>query len=220
MAKSRAEKEALLIEYKALLEGNSGFFAIDPKGIDAVTLTELKLKLKEQGTNMLIVKNSVFKIALTEANLPTDSTDFVEQTAVISYTEDPTVIAKMIQEVQKSSESFAAKFGVVEGKYLAADKVMELAEIPPREVLLARLLGSMNAPLTGFASVISGNVREFANVLQQLSEGKGTKSAAPVAEVAPAPVAAVVEEVAPEAKTEAAPAEEVAAEETEKSDSK
>lgn len=160
----------LLEQYKALIAENKGFIAIDTLGTGAETISQLKKKLREHGTNISVIKNSVFKIALTESNQPVESSAFTEQTAIITYNDDPTVIAKLLKEVQTETEKMGARFGIVEGAYLDKDRVMQLAEIPSKEVLLARLLGSLNAPLTGFASVITGNVRGFVRAVQQISE--------------------------------------------------
>ncbi len=172
MAKSRAQKESLLESYKEALTNNGGYIAVDVKGVDTLTITELKKDLKKIDSNLIVVKNKIFQIALADQNLPTQAVDFVEQTAIIPYVSDPTQPAKLIKEVQKETEALNARYGIVAGSYLDGTRVMQLADIPSREELLARLLGSLNAPLTGFANVISGNVRGFVRVLSQLSEHK------------------------------------------------
>lgn len=174
MAKSRSQKEALLETYKNLLKDSSGFIAVNATGIEASRVVELKKTLKGLGSNITVIKNSLFKIAMDDENHPVEAKDFSNQTAVVSYTEDPTVVAKEIAKVQKDTEAFEAKFGMVDGSFLAGSKVMELATIPSREELLAKLLGTLNAPLSGFASVITGNVRGFVRVIQQVSEQKET----------------------------------------------
>lgn len=170
MAKSRAQKETLLKSYQEKLANSNGYIAVDIKGVDTLTITELRKKLKEMDSNINVVKNKVLQIALRDGNMPTQAVDFAEQTAIIPYVNDPTQPAKLIKELQKETEKFAARYGVIDGTYLDSQKVMELADIPSREVLLAKLLGSLNAPLSGFANVISGNVRGFVRALQQISE--------------------------------------------------
>ncbi len=172
MAKSRAQKEALLKSYKDTLSNSNGYIAVDIKGVNTLTITELKKKLKAMDSNIKVVKNRVLQIALRDNNMPTQAVDFAEQTAIIPYVSDPTQPAKLIQEIQKDTELMQARYGVVDGQYLDSERVMELADIPSREVLLAKLLGSLNAPLSGFVNVISGNVRGFVRALQQISEQK------------------------------------------------
>jgi len=175
MAKSRSVKEALLQEYKALLADSAGFIAVDGKSIDNVTVTDLKKKLKAGGNNITVVKNTIFKLALNEAKFPVEAAAFDGQTAIITYAEDPTVIAKAVKELQdegkeKELELLKARYGVIDGEFIDADRVMQLALIPSREELLAKLLGSISAPVKGFMNAISGNARGFVQVLKQMSE--------------------------------------------------
>lgn len=170
MAKSREQKEMLLEMYKDTLNNNSGYLAVDVKGVNNESITNLKKKLKDIGSNVIVVSNKLFQIALRETNQPTETLDFAEQTAIIPYADDPTAPAKLIKEVQKETEALPAKHGLLKGQYLNDQKVMELAEIPAREVLLAKLLGSMNSPLTVFANAVTGNARGFVQVLKQVSE--------------------------------------------------
>ncbi|WKZ31419.1 MAG: 50S ribosomal protein L10 [Candidatus Dojkabacteria bacterium] len=176
MAKSKDQKTALLEQYKSLLTENKGYIAVDTEGVDTTAVTELKKKLREIGSTVTVVKNNIFKIALDETKSPVETKDFDFQTAVITYDADPTVVAKLIKDVQKDTEKFEARFGVVEGKFVEKSKVMGLAEIPSREELLAKMLGSMIAPVSGVMNAVTGNVRGFAQVLSQLGE-KGEQKA-------------------------------------------
>lgn len=176
MAKSKDQKTALLEQYKSLITDNKGYIAVDTEGVDTISVTELKKQLKEIGSNVTVVKNNIFKIALDETNSPVETKDFDYQTAVITYDNDPTVVAKMIKEIQKKTEKFNARFGMVEGAYVSSERVMGLADIPSREELLAKLLGSMVAPVSGVMNAVTGNVRGFAQVLSQLSEKSANKA--------------------------------------------
>jgi large subunit ribosomal protein L10 len=175
MAKTRSLKEALLQDYKALLADTAGFIAVDGKSIDNVTVTELKKKLKAGGNNITVIKNTVFKIALEEGKFPVEASAFDGQTAIITYAEDPTVVAKAVKELQDEGEELElellqARYGVIDGEYVDAKRVMQLALIPSREVLLSQLLGSMTAPVKGFMNAVTGNARGFVQVLKQISE--------------------------------------------------
>ncbi len=76
----------------------------------------------------------------------------------------------MVKKIQKETELLEPRSGVYEGEFLSAERVMQLAEIPSKEVLLSRLVGSMNAPLTGFMNAVTGNVRGLTVVLKGISE--------------------------------------------------
>ncbi len=170
MSKNRTQKSELLTKYVDMLKNNAGYLMVDTSGLDTLTITKFKMGLKEIGSNYEVVKNSVFKIALQETDQPVQTQSFEGQTAVISYKVEPTAAAKLIKGIQTDTEKLTAKLGTINGEYIDAEKVMQLAEIPSREVLLAKLLGSINAPLSGVMNALTGNIRGFTMVLKQLSE--------------------------------------------------
>ena len=170
MAKTRSQKTELLDKYKDFLKNKGGYFLINSDKTDTPTVLELKMKLKEVGANYTVVKNSLFKVALQDTKQPLETQDLDGPTAVIYFDEDPTLPAKLIKEIQKEKELLSAKGGVYEREFLSEERVMQLAEIPTKEVLLAQLVGTMNAPLTGFMNAITGNVKGLTVVLKGMSD--------------------------------------------------
>jgi len=170
MSKTRVQKTELLNEYKEILKNKGGYLLVNSDKTDTKTTTGLKIKLKDVGANYEVLKNSIFKIALQETEQPLQVQDFDGPTAIIFFDEDPTAPAKLVKEMQKTTELFDARSGVYEGEFLTAEKVMQLADIPSREVLLSKLLGSMTAPLSGFMNAVTGNVRGLTVVLKGISE--------------------------------------------------
>ncbi len=172
MSKSRTQKEELLKKYQDLIKSKSGYLLVNSDKIDTSTVTKLKIELKDVGANITVVKNSIFKVALQDSNQPLQVQEFDGPTALITFDEDPTAPAKLVKKVQKEMELLSPRSGVFEGEFLTAERVMQLADIPSREVLLSRLVGTMNAPLTGFMNAITGNVRGLTMVLKGISEKK------------------------------------------------
>lgn len=170
MAKTRSEKSELLDKYKEILKNKGGYFLVNSDKTDTSTISDLKMKLKEVDADYTVIKNTLFKVALQDTEQPLETQDLEGPTAIIYFDEDPTVPAKLIKEIQKEKEVLDAKGGVYEGEFLSEEKVMQLAEIPSREVLLAQLVGTMNAPLTGFMNAITGNVKGLTVVLKGISE--------------------------------------------------
>ncbi len=174
MAKNKAIKTELLNKYKEMLSNVGGYILVDTSNLDTASITNLKKKLTEIGSSYTVVKNSVFKIALSETEQPLQTQEFEGPTAVISYDEDPTAPAKLLKELRKSLKSetpvLSPRFATLKGEYISAERTMELSEIPSREVLLAKLLGTLNAPLSGFMNAVTGNVRGFTMIVKQLSE--------------------------------------------------
>jgi len=170
MSKSRSQKTELLEKYKEILQNKEGYFLINSDKADTQTTTGLKIQLKDVGANIAIVKNSIFKVALQETEQPLNTQTFDGPTAIIYFDEDPTAPAKLIKEIQKKTTLFDARGGVYEGEFLTAEKVMQLAEIPSREILLGKFLGTMSAPVSGFMNAVTGNVRGLTMVLKGISE--------------------------------------------------
>lgn len=172
MPKTRSEKTELLEKYKEILKNKSGYLLVNSDKIDTATVTKLKVQLKDMDANYAVVKNSIFKVALQDTEQPLETQELDGPTAIIYFESDPTGPAKLVKATQKESELLNAKGGVFEGVFLSEERVMQLAEIPSKEVLLAKLLGSMTAPLSGFMNAVTGNVRGLTMVLKGISEKK------------------------------------------------
>ena len=91
---------------------------------------------------------------------------------MVSSKNDPVAPAKLISEFIKDNRIMEIKGGLVEGKVIDADAVKALANLPPREVLIARLLGSMQSPITGFVNVLQGNIRNLVYALDAVRQQK------------------------------------------------
>lgn len=170
MSKSRIQKTELLSDYKKILEDKAGYFLVNSDKTDTSTITKLKIQLRDANANYAVVKNSIFKVALQETNQPLQTQEIDGPTAVIYFDEDPTTPAKLVKQAQKETSLLNAKGGVFEGEFLSEARVMQLAEIPSREVLLSQLVGTLNAPLSGFMNAVTGNVRGLTMVLKGISE--------------------------------------------------
>ncbi|MCC7290020.1 50S ribosomal protein L10 [bacterium] len=170
MAKSRDNKSELLKKYQSILSGHNGFLLVDTSNLDTLSITSLKMKLKDIGSDFMVIKNTIFKIALQNENKDIKLQDFDGQTALIVVGDDPSAAAKLVKEVQADKKLMNARMGLFQTEFLSSERVMALADIPSREVLLAKLLGSLNSPLTGFMNAATGNARGFVFVLKGLSE--------------------------------------------------
>ncbi len=172
MSKTRTQKEELLGVYKEMIKNNEGYILVSSDKIDTATITRLKRDLRDVNSSYTVVKNNIFKIALQESNQPVQLQEFDGPTAAIFFKEDPTQAAKLVKKVQKEMKLLNPKCGVYEGEFLTDQRVMELADIPSREVLLSKLVGTMNAPLTGFMNAVTGNVKSFIILLNGISAKK------------------------------------------------
>jgi len=172
MARSKEYKQNVLKEYENLLEEVDGYIAVDPQGVGTLELTQLKKNLKEKGSKMIVIKNTIFKIALLnkKEKLPLEASDFTGSTAIITYKSDPTVPAKLIKEAREDETKLIARYGFVEGSYITKDQVMNLADIPSKDELLGRFIGTLSGTLSGFLNTLTGNVSNFINIVDQLAK--------------------------------------------------
>ncbi|MBN2101130.1 50S ribosomal protein L10 [Candidatus Dojkabacteria bacterium] len=170
MAKTKEQKNAMLKQYKDLLSNGRNYFVVDTDRVGMTQITELKKDLKESGATFHVVKNTLFKIAAQETDQPTKLQEIEDATGIVVCEEEPIGPAKALKKLQKAYEILKTKFGVLFGEIAEAEKVDQLADISSREELLAKLVGTMNAPLVGFMSTSRGNARQFVSTLSEIQK--------------------------------------------------
>ena len=169
---NRSEKAGLIEEIKAQAATASIAVVTDFQGMSVEELTRLRVKLREVGGKYLVVKNTLARIAFTGSAHDPVKEKFKANCALALGFGDPVPVAKAVSEFAKTSKIFAVRHGSLQGKVLSAADVEELARLPGREVLLARLLGTMNAVPTGFVSLLANVPRGLLNALKALEEKK------------------------------------------------
>ncbi|MBN1872958.1 MAG: 50S ribosomal protein L10 [Anaerolineae bacterium] len=184
MAISRARKEALVAEYKQQLGNSSGIMIADYKGLSVSQMEDLRRRAREQDGQIFVVKNTLLKLILTEAGLIPPDDLFVNTTIVAFCHQEIAPLAKLFREFAREMEEgrFVVKGGLLEGKFLSAAEAIAVADMPSREVLMAQVLGTINAPATQLVSVVSSGIRQIVNVLQayvdKLEEAGGNPAGA------------------------------------------
>ena len=128
--------------------------------------------MREAGVEYSVIKNNMASIAAKEAGIEGLDNYLKGPLAMVSSKNDPVAPAKLISEFIKDNRIMEIKGGLVEGKVIDADAVKALANLPPREVLIARLLGSMQSPITGFVNVLQGNIRNLVYALDAVRQQK------------------------------------------------
>lgn len=169
---ARPEKEALVQEIAEKLSSSKSVVVTDYKGLDVAKITELRKKLREAGVEYRVIKNTLARIAAKNAEMEDLNELFVGPTAIAFGIEDAVAPAKVLVDFAKEHEELEIKGGALDGALIDAAKVKALAEIPPREVLLAKALGSLKSPINGFVNVLAGNLRGLVQVLNQIKEQK------------------------------------------------
>ena len=158
---------------------------VDYRGLTVAEDTQLRKQLREAGVTYKVYKNTFMNFAFKGTEFESLSGVLEGPNAIAISTSDATAPARVLAEFAKKAPALEIKAGVVEGNFYDADGMKAISSIPSREVLLSKLLGSMQSPIANFARVI-----------KQIAEQGG--AAAPAEEAAPAEAEApAAEEAAP-----------------------
>jgi large subunit ribosomal protein L10 len=144
----------------------------DYRGLTVAQDTEMRTALRKAGIEYKVVKNSITRFAARENGLE-DIIPFLEgPTAIAISNTDPVAPAKTLSDFAKKYEKFNLKAGIVEGRVISQEGIKALAELPPREVLVAKVLGGLKSPIYGFANVLNANLRGLVVALNAIAEQK------------------------------------------------
>ena len=169
---NRSEKAVIIEALKEKAQGASVAVVTDFKGMPVEELTRLRVKLREAGGEYYVVKNTLARIAFTGSTHDSIKDNFKENCAVALGFQDPVAVAKAISEFAKTSKIFAVRHASLEGKVLSAAQLEDLAKLPSKEQLLAKLLGTMNAVPTNFVSLFANIQRGLLYALKAIEQKK------------------------------------------------
>jgi len=204
MENPRPEKVAVVEEVRGRLEQSQAALLTEYRGLNVADISALRRSLREAGGEYKIYKNTLVRFAARDLGLEIEDL-LTGPTAVAFVDGDPVTVAKALRDFARTHESLVVKGGVLGDKLLSAADARALADVAPREELLARLAGAMAAPMVQFAGLLQALPRNFAYGLAALIEQQGGVPSEPASE----PVAETVD--APEVET-AEPAPEATAE--------
>ena len=145
--------------------------ATDFSGLKVNQMTELRHRLREQGVEYRVVKNRIASIAADESGVEAFRDILEGTTGVVLGYDDPIAAAKAVNDyVRQTRAELKVRKGVMDGALISEAQVVALAALPGKDELVARLLGQMNAPISGLVNVLSGPIRGLAIVLQRRAE--------------------------------------------------
>lgn len=166
------QKQQIVKEIEHKLQEATLVVFTDYRGLNVEEQTELRNKLRLPGVEFKVLKNTMLRFALTNNGQEDIAAKIEGPNAVLFSKEDPVEPAKILFEFAKKHKNFEVTQGILEGQLVSADKVKALADLPPREVLVAQVLGTMQAPITSFVYVLNANISGLARALNQIKEKK------------------------------------------------
>ena len=165
-------KETQVAEIKDRFNSAEAIIMVDYRGLTVKAMQQLRTKLRETGSEVKVYKNSLTEIAIRELALPNMDAYLEGPTAFVFIPEDAVAPAKALTAFAKTFPALELKGGFVQGQVVDADGVKAIATLPSREELIAKLLGTMQNPIVGFARVLNGPVEAFARTVQAVADQK------------------------------------------------
>jgi large subunit ribosomal protein L10 len=178
LAISREQKEKMVAGYMDRMSRSQALILADYRGLTVSHMTDLRRKLRETDGQFQVVKNSLFKRALEEVGLPVPVEVFDGPVAVGYCLGEAPPVAKAIMDFAKETRILEVKGAILGTDILDVEGVKGLANLPPRDVLLAQLLGAVQGPMSSLASTLAAPMRELVQILQARSE-QGTDGGHP-----------------------------------------
>jgi len=170
----RPEKASKVAEIKEILSSAKCIVLVNYCGLTVAEDTKLRSSMRTAGVKYTVVKNTLLRIAAKEAGIEGMDAYLEHNTAIAVAPEDPVEVAKILNDFAKVHKALEVKAGVLDGKMITTDDIKVLAALPSREVLLAKMLGSMQAPISGLVNVLQGTIRNFVYVLDAVRKEKET----------------------------------------------
>jgi large subunit ribosomal protein L10 len=202
---ANAEKVTAVAELTGRFRDSSGAVLTEYRGLTVAQLAELRRSLGDNAT-FTVVKNTLTKIAVNEAGLTDQLSSLLAGPSAVAFVDGDVVeAAKGLRDFARANPLLVIKGGVLDGKAISSDEIIKLADLEPRDVLLAKLAGAMKASLAGAAATFNALPVQLAQLAEALrvkrQEAEGAP-AAPEAQAAPEAPAEPEAPAAPEAQAD------------------
>ena len=169
---TRVQKETLVSEMSSQAKTAKSAVFVDYRGLTVFDIQALKKKLKDVGGTFRVVKKTLLTRIGQEAGIAIDEKILDGQIAVVFSQEDEVSAVKTVHEFAKMNKKMRILGGVLENKMILAESVEALAKMPSKQEMLATLVGTIQAPISGFVRVLAGNMRGLVTVLKAIEEKK------------------------------------------------
>ena len=152
-------KKKVVEEIKEKLAKSKSVVLSDYRGLNVTETSELRKKFREAGVEYKVYKNKLVKLAVEGTEFAELAKDLVGPNAIAFGYDDPVIPAKVIKDFSKNNDKLTLKTGVIEGEYYEAAKMLEIAEIPSKDQLIVKFLGSIKSPVNKFVYLLN-NISE------------------------------------------------------------
>jgi large subunit ribosomal protein L10 len=173
---TRKQKEQLVGDLSAELKNSKTSVICGYQGMTVSDVAQLRSQLREKEAKMQVLKKTLIQIALKNADIEFDPKAMEGQVAIVFGGDDEIFSPKILHDFAKKNESLKILAGVLEGKMISASEVEGLAKLPSKEELLAKVVGTINAPISGFVNVLAGNLRNFVYAINAIKESKESQA--------------------------------------------
>ena len=169
------EKIDIIGDLREQLDGARAIVLAEYRGLTVQQLGELRKQLRSVSAQYKIVKNRLARIAVASSDLEELRDHLKGPTGLVVAREDPVAVAKTLQTFGRTNQAFVIKGGVVEGRFIAADGVKALADLPSKEALRSQLVGAVQGPLAQLVGLLLAPQRELAYVLAERGKNAGAE---------------------------------------------
>jgi large subunit ribosomal protein L10 len=167
----RDEKNVVVADLQERLDGASAFYLTDFTGLSVKQITQFRARLRREGVEYVVVKNTLAKRAVEGMQIPDVASFFTGPTGLVIGRRDAIAAAKVLTDFAREfGDRPAVKVGIVERKPFGPEQVRQLAEMPPREVLLAQIAGGLQAPMARLVGGMSQLMAGLARAVDQLRQ--------------------------------------------------
>ncbi|KKP80255.1 MAG: 50S ribosomal protein L10 [Candidatus Moranbacteria bacterium RIFOXYA12_FULL_35_19] len=169
---TKLQKKEIVKDLAQKIKNSKAVVFSDFKGLSVKDMTILRSELREKNIDFKVLKKTLMTLALKDAGIEMDAKKMEGQIAVAVSSGDEVEASKIIAKMAKANENLKISGGILGKKILSKEEVMALSKLPSKEELLAKLVGTLNAPVSGFVNVLAGNLRGLVQVLKSISEVK------------------------------------------------
>jgi large subunit ribosomal protein L10 len=163
-------KVELVGQIRENLDAADAVWVVDYRGLTVKQAEDLRAKIREQGATFKVYKNSFAERAFADLELPSLGTILEGPSAFVFVSGDPVASAKTLKGFAKENENLEVKGGILNGEVVTAEQVKAIADLPSRDELIAKLIGSIRSPLAGIVQVLNGPASKLVRTLDAIAE--------------------------------------------------